>query len=362
MKIVKINASEYGLEESKAKEIKKVFTPMLDKMESLEKDYNSIIKLEMSEDTCLKAKNLRLQYVKVRTGTAKIHKELKQFYLQGGRFVDGLKNAQIMASQGIEESLTKIENHYANLEKERIIQLQERREKDLQKFEVDYIPLDLGEMGSTVWENYLIGVRVNYKTRIDAEKKAEQQRIDEDRINKLKNLRYNAIIDFYQWWTDGLKNTNLGELKESEFKNIRKILIQEKSDYDEKQAEIRLTNQRLEAEAKEAQRKEKAAQEKRDKEAQAELEKRQLLEAKLREKAEDEERQRLLKEAEIQADMNKKDTEKVTDFIADLDNLKSKYTFTSQKNKQMYRGISVLIDNIINQISSATERNLKRSA
>ena len=109
MELVKINPSDYGLEEQKAKEISDMFKPMLDKMVDLEKRYNEVISLEIQPETCKKAKELRLEYVKVRTGTATIHKELKAFYLQGGRFVDGWKNAQLMASQGIEEKLINIE-------------------------------------------------------------------------------------------------------------------------------------------------------------------------------------------------------------------------------------------------------------
>ena len=41
--LVKINASDYGLEESKAKEIEALFTPMLAKMSELENDYNDIL-------------------------------------------------------------------------------------------------------------------------------------------------------------------------------------------------------------------------------------------------------------------------------------------------------------------------------
>ena len=97
--IVKINPADYGLTETKAKEIEAMFKPMLQKMVELEEEYNEVVKLEINKDTCTKAKELRLKYVKVRTGTASIHKELKAFYLNGGRFVDGWKNAQLFASQ-----------------------------------------------------------------------------------------------------------------------------------------------------------------------------------------------------------------------------------------------------------------------
>jgi len=64
--IVKINPADYGLEESKARLIEQAFKPMIDKMVELEKEYNQIIKLPLTPETCSQAHELRLKYVKVR--------------------------------------------------------------------------------------------------------------------------------------------------------------------------------------------------------------------------------------------------------------------------------------------------------
>lgn len=317
--ITEIKASEYGLEEIKAREIKEVFTPMLDKMESLEKDYNEIIKLEMSKDTCIKAKDLRLQYVKVRTGTAKIHKELKAFYLQGGRFVDGVKNAQLMASQGIEDTLVKIENHYENIEKEKVAKLQEKREGELQKYNVDYAPSDLGEMESMVWDNYISGVKANHTTRIEAERKAEEEKQEQERIEELNNSRYHLLLKYHQWWEPELESTNLGELTESHFNNILESLKKGKKDWEADQRKIREENERLEAE--------------------------------LKAKNKAEEKKKAEEEAQIQSNLNKDDKLKVLDLCADLKKLKTKFVFESTKNKKMYNEVGSLLDKIITHIT-----------
>jgi hypothetical protein len=175
--IVKINPKDYGLTETKAKEIEAMFKPMLQKMVELENEFNQIVGLEIDEDTCQKARELRLKYIKVRTGTAEIHRELKAFYLNGGRFVDGWKNAQLFASQDHEKKLADIENYYENLERERIAKLQEKRAKELEKYETEYISGDLGNMPENVWQNYLLGAKTNYENRKEAERKAEQERI-----------------------------------------------------------------------------------------------------------------------------------------------------------------------------------------
>ena len=176
--LVKIDPKEYGLAENTAKLVEDAFKPMLSKMTDLENEYNEIVKQEISEDLCKEAKSLRLQYVKVRTGTAAIHKSQKALYLAGGRFVDGWKNAQLFASQGKEEDLSGIENHYINIENVRIAELQETRTCILQKYDVDYFPTDLGNMDAEVWENYIAGVSLSYNQKLLAEKEAEQARVE----------------------------------------------------------------------------------------------------------------------------------------------------------------------------------------
>lgn len=175
--IVKIDPKQFGLEESKAADIAAQFKPMLDKMVELEEEYNQVINLPI-EKAAAPAKALRLKYVKVRTGTAAIHKEQKEFYLAGGRFVDGWKNAQLFASQGIEKKLEEIENYAANKEKERIAALQAEREAFLQPYEVENIQqLQLGAMADQVWQNFLHGTVANYKAKKEAERFAEEQRL-----------------------------------------------------------------------------------------------------------------------------------------------------------------------------------------
>src|SRR5690606_859785 len=115
MQLVKVDPKEYGIEESKAKEIELQFRTMLDKMVELENEFNEVIKMPLDESGIEAAKTLRLKYVKVRTGTAAIHKTQKAFYLAAGRFIDGWKNTQLFASQGKEDALMAREKHFENL-------------------------------------------------------------------------------------------------------------------------------------------------------------------------------------------------------------------------------------------------------
>lgn len=182
MELVKINPKEFGIEESKAKEISAQFKPMLDKMVELEDEYNKILKLSIDDvETSVKAKELRLKYVKVRTGTALIHKEQKSFYLQAGRFVDGWKNAQLFASQGIEQILSDIENFQANLEIQRVKKLNKERTELISKYIEDFELINFGTMQKDVWDAYYSTKKTTYEDRIKAEILAEENRVAEEK-------------------------------------------------------------------------------------------------------------------------------------------------------------------------------------
>ena len=175
MELIKIDPKEFGVQDSIAKEISNQFKPMLDAMESLEVEYNNIVNLSVEDaETSKLAKVLRKRYAEIRIATSEIHKEQKAFYLAGGRFIDGWKNAQIFASKGKEEKLLDIENFLINKEKERLSSIQKERENILSSY-VDVLPnTNLGEMEADVWEAYL-SVKVSaYNTKIEQEKEAQR--------------------------------------------------------------------------------------------------------------------------------------------------------------------------------------------
>ena len=145
IQLVKVNPEEYGLKSTEASQIEAVFVPMIEKMKELEAEFNDILQLPIEPTTCKMAKELRLKYVKVRTGTAEIHKQLKEFYLKGGRFIDGWKNAQLFASQEIESTLKSIEDHFENQERERLEKLRSDRLELLKPY-TEIEPLALGHL------------------------------------------------------------------------------------------------------------------------------------------------------------------------------------------------------------------------
>lgn len=248
MEKITVDPKEYGLQETKAKEISDMFKPMLDMMVELEKDFNEVVELEITADTIQQAKTLRLRYVKVRTGTAAIHKDLKAFYLKGGKFVDGWKNAQLMASEGAEKKLKNIENHFIDLENGRVEKLKEERENILKRYEVEVMPERIGNLSKEVWENYLAGVKVAYDARKKAEKQVEDERIENLRIKKLHQSRKESLIGWWQYLTDEDREKNFGEMSEESFEKLFQDAQDRKKKRDEADEKVRLENVRLKKE------------------------------------------------------------------------------------------------------------------
>jgi hypothetical protein len=320
MTLVKINAAEYGLEESKAKEIAQMFKPMLDRMEALEVQFNEVMGRDIEPETIQMARDLRLAYVKVRTGTAEIHKKAKAHTLQVGRFIDGWKNTQLLASQGNEEKLREIEDHFVNIEKARIAKLQEERSIELQKY-TEYVPADVGAMDEEVWKNYLSGVKLNYDARVEAERKAEKERIAKEKA----------------------------EAEERERIRVENEKLKKEAEAREKAEKARIKKEEAEQKAREEREAEERAKHeaalKKEREAKAKAE------AELKAKHEAEQKAREEEEARIQKELAKGDAAKVRDLVADLTILKTKYTFKSKKNKKVYSDVAILIDKVINHIN-----------
>lgn len=250
--IIKIDPAEYGLKEQTAKDIQKMFKPMLDQMVALEREYNLIVNKEIGPEAVQMATELLKKYVKVRTGTDKIHKELKRFYLQGGRFVDGWKNAQIMASQGKEDKLADIKNHFEIQETKRLNEIHDKREKQLRQYkpEMDIITGSLGEMSDDVWSIYLTGAKTQFEAEEKAKADEELRLIEEQRKYKLHIDRKNSVMDLWQFMPEENKAADFGEWADDMWDELVNYLQVAEKDETIKQAKIKAKADKLQAENK----------------------------------------------------------------------------------------------------------------
>ena len=373
--LVQIDPKEFGIEEQKAAQIAAQFQPMLDKMVELEKEFNEVAALDINDPkTAALAKKVRLQYVKVRTGTAEIHKEIKAFYLMAGRFIDGWKNAQLFASQGIEEKLQAIENHAEIMEKQRIEALNLERIEQVKQYEV-VAPesLGLGNMSEDVFNNYLLGTKSAYEAR-KAQELAEQQAEEEEK--RLAHLRYVRwdVLNKVGFLTRKDENEDFALLSEEAFAEMVNGCKARRAEHEAEQLRIKEENERLKLEAEQKEKeleaeRQRVAKEQKEAQERADAEKAEIArlakeesdrqaaviakQAKDLQDAKDAENKRLADiEAAKEADAAKGDEDKFADFVSELTALLTKYAFKSAKYKKLYTDATGLITKIINHVNT----------
>lgn len=332
--LVQLDPKAFGLEASEAKQVEAAFTPMLQKMAELEESYNFVLKQDISPDTCALAKRVRLDFVKIRTGTAAIHKKTKAYHLAACRFIDGWKNAQLFAAQEKEDKLREIEEHYERIEEERRQKLEEKRLAEISKYG-EFPGVNLVEMDEAVYRNFLEGAKVAHERRVEAERKAEAERLAAEQAEK-ERLRKQAE-----------ENARL------------------KAEAEKREKEIAAERARVEAERKRA---EAAAQKERERLAEESRKEREALEAKARKergeaeaKAKAEAKKRARIEAELEArrkaereaeaarlaaeeaEKAKGEAERFQDFVNEISHLTTRYTFKSKKYAALHsKAVDVL--------------------
>lgn len=224
MEIVKINPIDYNLTDDTAKNIQQQFEPMLKKMVELENEFNEVVNLAIGEsETTKKAKELRLKYVKVRTGTAEIHKNQKAFYLNGGRFIDGWKNAQLFASQGKESKLEEIEKYHENIEKQRVALLEQERMSLISPYitTTGIAGVNLGLMLDDVWNAFFEAKKRSHEEQQEIERLEAVKREDESKAKELElqaQIKENERLrNELKQNADALMAEKLEQLKASEY-------------------------------------------------------------------------------------------------------------------------------------------------
>lgn len=328
MEVMKIKAKDYGLEEKNVKLIEEAFTPKIIEREALNEIYKVLIKKELTSELSNEAYELRKKLVKVRTGIADIHKTQKSFFLASGKFVDAWKNKETLPVTQMEDKLSEIENHFLLIEQKKIQDLQNNRVKELAKYIDNAHEKQLSIMDSDVWEAYLMAKKKEYEDRIDAEKKAEAERIE---LAKKEVERQKAIE---------IENAKLKkEREESE----KKAKIE--ADKREKLERERIAKEKIEREKREES--DRIQREQYESKLKKEREEKDKIAKELKAKEESEKKAKEDAEKNIQNELNKGDSAKVKDLINDLRVLKNKYTFKSVKNKSMYGKVGILIDKVI---------------
>ena len=178
-----VDPKQYGLEESKATQMRAGLTPIIEERMILAEQYQRVITQELNDATLKEARELRLKIRDNRTkGIETWHKANKDFYLRGGQFVDAIKKVEVLENERMEDNLLSIEKHFENIEKEKQEVLHNERIALITPYVDDTIGLDFRTMQDDVFEAFLSAKKSAYEARIEAERLAEEQRIESARI------------------------------------------------------------------------------------------------------------------------------------------------------------------------------------
>ena len=316
---IELNPKEYGLEVKEASVIEGAFKPVITELDGVMEIYQELITSDITNEICERAGKLSTVLSKVNSSHDRVHKAQKAYFWAGGKFVDALKNKNKVVIDEMQLTLKSLKNHFANLEAEKVEKLNKERQLLCIDFveNEDMILSNLGGLSDDLWNNYFTGLKVSHNARIEAEKKAEEDRIEAEKAKIEEDKRIRAENERLE------KEAKKAELKrikeETERKRIEDIRLAKEED------------ERLERE-KEAEKKRLEYEEKLQAEREArekETEESAILQAQLNaENQEKERRLKALKEAErvekqrlLDIELAKKKAEKSAQLAPDKDKL-----------------------------------------
>lgn len=274
------------------------------------KDHTDTMAMSMADTARLSVKKARLEAEKLFDAKRDEVQRLKsEFDLEDKLW---LKSKQIM--QEMFKSMEQELEYKANTAKRYEIEQKEKRTQERLEKVVVFNPtvsrFDVENLSDEMFNIFLAGLEKEHNDRIEAEQKAEAERLKKELIDKLHFERKEKAIPYYNYWTTEEKSMNFGEVSEKDFNAFMQRLEKAKADYIEEQEKQRKENERLKAEAEEKQKEidaanAKAEQERKEAELKAQKEREEAA-LKLKQEQEKAAAEKAKLEAELKA---KKDAE-----------------------------------------------------
>ncbi len=238
---------KYGLKPTNATMMLSNLAPLLIERQALTVLYAQTITLEVTKENTKTFKELRTKIRDNRKAIEKWHKLEKDFYLQGGRFVDSIKNKEIAVNEGMEDKLEECEKFFENQEKERIEKLVKERIELLKPYIDNPEMYPLAQLDEIAFDNLKNGLELQFKEkeriRIENEKKQEQ----ENENAKLRELRKNELIPYWNLMPDQHKAADFAKYTIEQWNAIISALKNKKEQEDKRIAEIEAKNKLIQS-------------------------------------------------------------------------------------------------------------------
>jgi len=281
-------AANLGLAKEKADEHLAAFAPYMSELTELSVQMEHINFETPTNDDSKKASELRKKLVKVRTGSEKEKDARKKSLLTEGNLIQNAFNLIKNACEMKEESLAKVEKYQELLRAAELERVTNARMEQLAQYECNTDRAFVGQMSEETFAQFLHGAKVSYEQKKEDERKAEEARLEAERLRKLSDERYVILRKVWNFLTEEEYEMDLGLMSESEWGDLIRIVGERKAEHEAKEAErqAELERVRKESEEKEAALKKKREEaERKEREAKAEIAR---LEAEKRAKQEEE--------------------------------------------------------------------------
>lgn len=303
---------ESHVEESTALTLQNAFTPFFNQANEWVEKVKSIVVTDASQaEEIRQAREARLRLKEIRIQADKKRKELKEDSLRYGKAVQGVYNVIEYLIAPLEKHLEDQER-FVEIQREKIkTELRIKRESELAPYS-EFIPsgLSLADISEDDFQKILAGSKIQLQMKLDAEKKAEDERIAKEKIEAEEREKIRL---------ENIKLKKEAEEREKLAEIERKKLEKEKLERDKKEiAEKEAREKELAAE------REKAAKEKAeaDKKLAEEMAERKRIQDELAKKEAEE--LRIKKEAEEKEKKSKlaPDKEKLVEFSKLIESIK----------------------------------------
>lgn len=168
--LVKVLESS-GLQKSQAETIMEGFNTFFEEVKKYELEAKAILVTDASQTSEIKrARELRLNLKDIRVNAEKVRKERKEFFLRGGKAIDGIANLLKALVVPLEEHLDKQEHFAERMEEERKERVNNERMLRLQPYVMDISVYNLKDMTDEAFEMLF----KTSKTAFEAQKAAEE--------------------------------------------------------------------------------------------------------------------------------------------------------------------------------------------
>lgn len=179
-----------GLAVDKSTALVDAFMPLFVETEKLLASADSIVVSDATQLTEMKqARAARLQLKEIRVAAERHRKAFKEEYLRSGRAIDSIAALIKDKIEPVEKRLQEQEEFAAREEQKRKDALRISRQQQLQPLGVDTSPYRLEEMTVDAFTQLLESSRIAHQARLDAAKKAEEERAAAEQKRRTEEYR-----------------------------------------------------------------------------------------------------------------------------------------------------------------------------